>query len=215
MVFSLPRDPLKPARRLQVGLRPGVQVVSGPDLAVLVAADQAVAAAARQGELIVSQSQAAYEAEKRRGYEDGLEQARMESAEQLMENVTRSVEFFGRVEARMVDLVMEAVQAVVSGFSDRERVLAAVRNVLTAARGQKQVTLRLAPDRVDMVRAELDAILAEFPGVAFLDLASDPRLSGDACLLESEVGVVEANLQSQLQALRQAFDRVLGSRSTA
>ena len=215
MVFSLPRDPLKPVRQLQVGLRPGVKVVTAQDLMVLVTADEAVAAAIRQGDLIVSQAQASYEAEKKRGYEDGLEQARMESAEQLMETVTRSVDFFGRVEARMVDLVMEAVQAVVFGFSDRERVLATVRNVLTAARSQKQMTLRLAPERIEMVRAEIDAILAEFPGVAFLDLVADPRLSGDACLLESEVGVVEASLVSQLEALRQAFDRVLGSRTSA
>lgn len=214
MAFSLPRSPLKPVRHLQVGLRPGRKVIPAEDLQVLASAAEAVDAAVRQGEMIVAQSQAAYEAEKRRGYEDGLEQARMDSAEQLMENITRSVDFFGRVEARMVDLVMEAVQAVVSGFDDRERVLATVRNVLTAARSQKQMTLRLPPDRVELVRAEIDQVLSQFPAIAFLDIAADTRLSGDACVLESEVGVVEASLPSQIQALRQAFDRVLGSRAS-
>ena len=214
MAFSLPRSPLKPVRHLQVGLRPGRKVIPAEDLQVLASAAEAVDAAVRQGEMIVAQSQAAYEAEKRRGYEDGLEQARMDSAEQLMENITRSVDFFGRVEARMVDLVMEAVQAVVSGFDDRVRVLATVRNVLTAARSQKQMTLRLPPDRVELVRAEIDQVLSQFPAIAFLDIAADARLSGDACVLESEVGVVEASLPSQIQALRQAFDRVLGSRAS-
>ncbi len=214
MAFTLPRSPLKPTRHLQLRLQVGRKVVSAQDLHVLAQADEAVQAAIRQGELIVAESQAAYEAEKARGYQDGLEQARMDSAEQLMENITRSVDFFGRVEARMVDLVMEAVQAVVSGFDDRERVLATVRNVLAAARSQKQMTLRLAPDRVDWVRSEIDQILSQFPAVAFLDIAADARLSGDACVLESEVGVVEASLPSQIQALRQAFERVLGSRSS-
>ena len=102
----------------------------------------------------------------------------------------------------------------VSGFDDRERVLATVRNVLTAARSQKQMTLRLPPDRVELVRAEIDQVLSQFPAIAFLDIAADTRLSGDACVLESEVGVVEASLPSQIQALRQAFDRVLGSRAS-
>ena len=92
MAFSLPRSPLKPVRHLQVGLRPGRKVIPAEDLQVLASAAEAVDAAVRQGETIVAQSQAAYEAEKRRGYEDGLEQARMDSAEQLMENITRSVE---------------------------------------------------------------------------------------------------------------------------
>ncbi len=214
MAFTLPRPPLKPLRRLQVGLQPGRKIVSAQHLQVLADAEEALQAAIRQGEMIVAQSEAAYEAEKRRGHEEGLEQARMDSAEQLMENITRSVDFFGRVEARMVDLVMEAVQVVVYGFDDRERVLATVRNVLAAARSQKQMTLRLPPDRVELVRAEIDQILAQFPAVAFLDIAPDARLSGDACVLESEVGVVEASLPSQLQALRQAFERVLGSRAS-
>ncbi|MCH3689021.1 HrpE/YscL family type III secretion apparatus protein, partial [Campylobacter lari] len=33
-----------------------------------------------------------------------------------------------------------------------------------------------------------------------------------ACILESEIGMVEASLEGQIQALRQAFQRTLGSR---
>ena len=212
MAFSLPRSPLKPVRHLQVGLRPGRKVIPAEDLQVLASAAEAVDAAVRQGETIVAQSQAAYEAEKRRGYEDGLEQARMDSAEQLMENITRSVDFFGRVEARMVDLVMEAVQAVVSGFDDRERVLATVRNVLTAARSQKQMTLRLNPQQVDIVKSRVNELLAEYPGVGYLDIVADSRLKDDGCILECEIGLVEASMEGQLRALRTAFEKVLGSR---
>ena len=37
-------------------------------------------------------------------------------------------------------------------------------------------------------------------------------LKPDACILESEIGLVEASLEGQLQALRNAFQKVLGSR---
>jgi len=42
---------------------------------------------------------------------------------------------------------------------------------------------------------------------------ADPRLAADACILESEIGIVEASVQGQLAALRQAFAKVLGART--
>jgi type III secretion protein L len=113
----------------------------------------------------------------------------------------------------MVDLVMDAVRAVIYAYDDKERIQITVRNVLAVARSQKQVTVRVTPVEVAAVREKLDALKAEFPGIEVIEVMPDHRLEGDACVLETEVGVVEASLETQLTALRQAFERVLGSRS--
>jgi type III secretion protein L len=42
---------------------------------------------------------------------------------------------------------------------------------------------------------------------------ADPRLAADACILETEIGTVEASVQGQLAALRKAFAKVLGART--
>ncbi len=212
MAFALPRSPLKPVRRLAVHFDPTRRWLRAADLQVHADASAVIAAATAQADLITGQAQAAFEAEQRRGYDVGMEAAKLEAAERLMDNVAQQVEFFSRVEGRMVDLVMEAVRAVVSGFDDRERVLVTVRNVLSAARSQKQVTLRLSPDQAALIRPQLEALRTEFPGLDVLELVPDAQLGGDHCILETEVGVVEASLDTQLTALRQAFERVLGSR---
>ena len=53
---------------------------------------------------------------------------------------------------------------------------------------------------------------ARFPGVGIMDIVQDSRLKGDAAILESEMGVVEASVELQLQALEQGFAKLLGSR---
>lgn len=212
MAFIVPRHPLKPQQRLDLGLAPGTRIVRARELADWREAQAIVAEARAQAQAIIDTAQAAHEAERQRGYRDGQEQARLEQAEQMMENVSRTIDYFSQVEGRMVELVMQAVQKIVSDFDDNERVLITVRNVLAVVRNQKQMTLRLNPQQVEMVKARIAELLAAYPGVGYLDIVPDGRLQPDACILESEIGLVEASLEGQLQALRNAFQKVLGSR---
>ena len=130
----------------------------------------------------------------------------------MIEHASRMVDHFAAVEGRMVSLVMQAVRRIVSDFSDTERVLAVVRNGLAVMRTQKQLTLRMAPDVVETVKSRATELLEAFPGVGMLDFVADSRLKGDAAILESDIGVVEASIETQLQAIEQAFTKILGSR---
>lgn len=211
MAFLLPRDTLTP-RRLAASVDPAARVVRAQEHAVLAEAQALLDNAHAQAEAILAGAQEAFEAERQRGYADGKEQALLDQAEKMIETVGRTVEYFAGVENEMVDLVMLAVRKVVDGFDDREKVLIVVRNALAVVRNQKQMTLRLHPDDVDAVRARINDLLAAYPGVGYLDILGDGRLSRGACILESEIGMVEASLEGQLTALRGAFQRTLGSR---
>jgi len=214
MAFIVSRSPLSPRRTLVIGVDERRKVLRADELRSLRTAEEAVAAAQGQAEQIVGQAQAIYDAEKRRGYEEGREEARMEQAEQMIENVARNVEYFGRVEGRMVDLVMQAVQKIIDDFDDRDKVMMTVRNVLSVVRNQKQMTLRLAPNQVEVVQSRVNDLLAGYPGIGYLDIVADSRLVADACILESDIGLVEASIETQMRALREAFVKVLGSRVT-
>lgn len=212
MAFLLPSHPFKPSQHHVVSLAPGTVLVRAHELAALRTAEQIVADAQAQAEAILIEAKAAFEAERQRGFEEGQEEARLEQAEQMIANVSRTVDYFAKVEGRMVDLVMQAVQRIVSDFSDDERVMTTVRNVLAVVRNQKQMTLRLNPQQVEMVKSRVNELLAAYPGVGYLDIIADHRLQADACILESEIGLVEASMEGQLTALRNAFQKVLGSR---
>lgn len=191
---------------------PADVVIDGTAFAAWCEADAVLDAARREAQRIRDEAQSAFDAEQRRGYEDGLRQAQFEQAERMIEHASRMVDHFAAIEGRMVTLVMQAVRRIVADFSDTDRVLAVVRNGLAVMRTQKQLTLRMAPDVVDTVKARATELLEAFPGVGMLDFVPDSRLKGDAAILESEIGVVEASIETQLQAIEQAFNKILGSR---
>jgi len=211
MAFLVPRQSLTP-RKLAGRIDPAAKVLRAADHAALVQAQALLEGARAQADAIMAGAQAAFEAERQRGYAEGKEQALLDQAEKMIETVSRTVDYFAGVENEMVELVMQAVRKVVDGFDDREKVVVVVRNALAVVRNQKQMTLRLHPDEVEVVRERINDILAAYPGVGYLDLVADLRLSRGACILESEIGMVEASLQGQLDALRGAFQRTLGSR---
>lgn len=191
---------------------PAARVLPAADHLAYLEAGALLDAARAEAEAIRAAARQAYEDERQRGYRDGQEEARLEAAEQMIENVGRTIDYFAQVEERMVELVLQSMRRIVADFDDRERVAMVVKGALAAVRNQKQVTLRVAPDRVDMVKSATNEILAAYPGIGYLDLVPDARLKGDACILETEIGIVEASLDGQIEALRRAFTKILGSR---
>ena len=212
MAFLVPRDPLSPTRTLQARLAPGTRIVRAADVAAWAQAEGLLAAARAQADAILAGAEEALAAERARGYAEGLAEARLEQVEKMMDTVGRTVDYFAAVEGDMVALVMGAVRKIIDGYGDHERVLLVVRNALAVVRNQKQMTLRLPPAQVDAVRARVNELLAAYPGVGYLDIVADARLQGDACILESEIGLVEASIDGQVAALEGAFRKVLGSR---
>lgn len=212
MAFLLPHDPLSPQRRLQARIAPGTRVLRAEEVAAWGQAEALIAAAQAQAEAIVSGAQAAYDQQRARGYAEGMAEAQLAQAEKMMETVGRTVDYFAQVEADMVALVMSAVRKIIEGYSDSDRVLIVVKNALSVVRNQKQMTLRLHPQQVEVVRARINELLSAYPGVGYLDIIADGRLGPQACILESEIGLVEASIEGQISALEKAFQKVLGSR---
>ena len=212
MAFLLSRDPLTPSRSLQARIAPGQRVLRAADVAAWGDAEALLASARQQADAIIAGAEAALEAERQRGYAEGVAEAQMEQAEKMIDTVSRTIDYFARVEGDVVALVMSAVRKIIDGFNDEERVLIVVKNALSVVRDQKQMTLRLHPQQVDVARARMNDLLASYPGVGYLDIVADGRLSLESCILESEIGLVEASIEGQIKALETAFTKVLGSR---
>jgi type III secretion protein L len=187
-------------------------VLKADDVAVMQSAQQLLSQAREQAQQILASAQQAFEAERRRGFETGLEEARLEQTERMIDIASRTVDHFASIEQRTVSLVLESMRRIIDDFSDTERVLAVVKSGLAVLRNQRQLTLRLAPDHAEAVREQAAMLLERFPGIGLLDIVADPRLKGDAAILESDIGVVEASIESQLQAIEKGFARILGSR---
>ncbi|HYC37707.1 MAG TPA: HrpE/YscL family type III secretion apparatus protein [Usitatibacter sp.] len=191
---------------------PGRKVVKAADYASLRQADAIIADAETQAKQILASAQQAYEAEKARGYADGRDEAQIEAAERMIETTSRTIDYFSKIEGQMVELVLGAVRKIFEDFEDDQRVIMVVKSALAAVRNQKQMNLRVPPAHVENVRAHVNELLAAYPGIGYLDITADARLTGDACILESEIGIVEASVESQIAALKGTFMKILGAK---
>ncbi len=203
-LFRLGRDAVTPAA--------GTRVLKASEASLLLEAQTLLDAARERAAEMDREAQAAYERRREEGYRDGQEEGRLEHAEKVLETVLSSVEYIEGIESTLVRVVSEAIRKVIGEVDENERIVRIVRNALTTVRNQQRVLIRVAPADEKPVREALAAMLTAVPGpTSFVDVVGDARLERGACLLESELGVVDASLETQLKALENAFRAKIAS----
>ena len=190
-------------------LAPGQKVIPAAEVSTVLEGAAILERAAQEREAILAQARVDAEAERRRGFEKGLREGKMQIAGQMVATVERSVRYLGEIESGMVEIVLSAVRRILGEIDDKNRIKSVVRKVLATARDQRRVTLRVSRADEEILRGELDRILADFPGISYIDIESDARLQQGDCILETEIGVVEATLESQIEAVRTALSKTL------
>ena len=69
------------------------------------------------------------------------------------------------------------------------------------------MVIRVAPEQVEVVKKRINEIIAEFPAVSFLEVTADSRLKPGGCIVESEIGIVDASIDVQLEAIYRSLTR--------
>ena len=193
-------------------LAPGLKVLKAKDYVSYLDSQYLVDAAQSKAESIIAEAGDAFELEKQRGYQDGLEKAKVEHAETMLATLSRCNEYYLQVEEKMTNVVLDAVRKIISSFDDGDITASAVREALQLVSNQKQVILHVHPDQVTEVRERVSSILSDFPEVGYVEVISDARLKHGGCILETEVGIIDASIDGQLQALKQAMAKQLSER---
>lgn len=197
-MFRLTEGSVRPAA--------GTKILKAEEYGLLLEADALLAAARKQAGDMEKKAQEAYEQKREEGYRDGMEEGKLEHAEKMMETILSSVEFIEGIEDTLVSVVNQAIRKIIGDMDDKERIVHIVRTALNTVRGQQKVTVRVAPADEAAVSEALAAMTAgSSTGSAFLTIMADARLPRDSCILESELGVVDASLETQLKALENAF----------
>ena len=196
-MFRLNEDSIQPAA--------GTKLIKSAELGQLFEASALLDAAREKAAELEKASLEAYEEKKLEGYQDGLEEGKLEHAEKMMETIISSVEFIEGIESTLVSVVNQSIRKIIGDMDDKERIVAIVRNALNVVRGQQKVTVRVSPADEPAVLQAMAAMTSSASGSSFLTVLADARLEKDSCILESELGVVDASLSTQLKALENAF----------
>ena len=190
------------------------RLVKAADVATVRTAEEVIAAAEADAARIREEAKAAFEEEKKRGYEKGLKDGKLEISMQKLEQLDQSVAFMESVEVKMADVVMKALKSCVMEIGDKEMVVNIVRKTMNAViRTQRHVTLKVAPEMMATVKERVSALRLDYPTVETFDVVEDPRLKGPACIIETEAGVADASVDTQLAAIERSLARHLSGKA--
>ncbi len=195
-----------------VQLSPGLKVLKAHDYLSYLDSKDLIDAAHSQAKNVVSKAQLAFETEKQSGYQDGLEKAKIEHAQTMLLTLAKCNNYYLEVEKEMTAVVLDAVRKIIDTFDDADITLNVVREALQQLANQKQVILYVHPDQVHNVREKVSTMLSHFHEVAYVNVMADVRLTSGGCILETEVGIVDASIDSQLDALKKAMVKQLSDR---
>lgn len=162
---------------------------------------------------ILEAAEQKYAERKRDGYEDGLREGRLEMAEKMMDTVASSVDYLSSLEAKVVQIVGKCLKKVLGKIPQEDRVTSVVRNALAVTRNESKVTIRVCPADVETIQSRLSEIMKPYRGLNFVDVVPDSRLTTDGCVLETDIGVVDASLDTQLEAIEKSLARSMTSES--
>ena len=143
-----------------------------------------------------------YEAERARGYEDG----KAEATKLIAETTLKVDRYLQSIEPQVAKLAMSVVNRVLGNFDTRDLVAAAAAHAIADLRREKGLTVTVHPDVVDSVSKEF--VRLGLSGRIEVTIEGNPSLDRTACIIASDLAVVDASVKTQLAAIASAIGAV-------
>lgn len=159
-----------------------------------------------EAEKLLSHVQRQVEEGKERGYQEGREQGLAEWTEEILKAKRLKETFFASAETEVVKLVTAIAEKVIGKLvqEHKEVVRAIVHQALEHSLGDK-IVIRMNPEDLKRLRKEdleFSDLLDRTKQVHFRE---DETIAGGGCVVETEVGTIDARLDTQLKAIRKAL----------
>jgi type III secretion protein L len=199
-----------------VELRPEAAALVGPgrvipaELAMqLVALDRLHQEAEQRAASLVREAQEQADAIRAAAHADGLAAATEEIQDRLFEIAEASLSMVSRSEEGIVDLALQIAQRIIGAMPADDVARRVATRSLQLATHSSSIRLRVAPASVASVRDQLDAILPPALSGSAVEVIGDARITDPGCVLETDAGLIDATIESQIGAIRRGLQRSL------
>ena len=192
------------------GIKPHVstRILKCEEYAKLIEANEIIEHSKAIAQEIEAKAEHAYNERKDQGYADGMAEGQLQQAEKLIETGLQAVEYIEGLERQIVEVVTFAVRKIIGELDDKERIVRIVRTALDQVRGRQNVVVRVSPEEEPYVQEAFSAMVGRKKSA--LEIVPDARMKPGDCVLESEMGLIEASLDIQLKAIENALMAKIG-----
>lgn len=155
---------------------------------------------------ILDEAKKYYAQEAKRGYQDGFAEGKETLVKKLAEVSVQNNTNIKQLENNIVGLVLKALKRILGEVDQETLMVSLARQALKAVKNQSEAILKVSPSDAGIVRSQLEKVMAD--GIVdYLEVVADSRLEAGTCILETDVGVVDASLSVQMNAITEAFKK--------
>jgi len=137
------------------------------------------------------------------GLEQGRQQARQELAEKLLELEQQNQVQNNAVREDVVAIALQVVRKIAAGVAPEDLLVALAAGAAAEHLPRQAVSLKVHPDHLDAVKHRIDKINDVSSSSMIETIVVDNELSPADCILETSVGQVRADLETQLLTFEQ------------
>lgn len=191
----------------------GTKIIRGESLSALAQGHALIKKARKDAAVILKDARNRRHQEQAKGYEEGKQQAQEDMAQQLIETSMAAVNYIEHLEESVTNLVMDALLKILDDMSEREKLRKIVAKALKNLRDQERIRLRIAKEDMELIKK--DVAEGYFGSLSqIMEITSDSSLPRGSAILESDLGVIDASLPSQLRAIKKALGQAFKKEAT-
>jgi type III secretion protein L len=131
----------------------------------------------------------------------------------LFEIAEASVAILAQSEERILDLALQIAERIIGAMPSGDIAAQVTKRSLQLVPLSRFVRLRVAPANVTVVREKLDAVLPAALSQSAVEVVGDARIRDAGCVLETDAGLIDATIESQIAAIRRGLERSLSRRT--
>lgn len=185
------------------------RVVDARERAARITADAEIEAAKIRGEAeaVMADAKKRRGDELRRGYAEGESKGLAKVTEKLLEFERIRERFYEGVEPEVIKLTMSIAEKVIGKLAaeNQELIKIVVRQALEKTLGDR-IVIRVNPEDHRALLADGCDFRESLDRTKRLAFREDESISKGGCIVESEVGTIDAQLELQLDAIRKALE---------
>lgn len=161
----------------------------------------------KEAEELLSQVESELMNAREKGYAEGREEGLSSMTEQLMAFEKAKEEFSKNAEENIIRLVMMIAEKVIGKIIHEhgDAIKAVVKQAIESALGDR-ILVRLSPEDFKIVMAAESEFRDALDRTKRLSFKEDEGIERGGCVVETEVGTIDARLETQLSAIRKALE---------
>jgi type III secretion protein L len=147
------------------------------------------------------------EKEKKDGFQEGYQEGLAQVTELLVKARTEYEQMLRTGSKDMLELSFKIAEKIIGKQLelDKSIIMDIVAQALQTVRQSKQITVRVNPEDSKALKATKEELLELLGHGRVIDVVEDKKVEKGGCIIESEVGIVDAQLSKQLDRLKKVL----------